>query len=116
MDMNVSLSSLYPSSSSKTTNDSQERLLDAGQVHARKAEDTKRAPKALDQAIESLQAYMQSIQRSLDFSIDDSTGIIVVKVIEKATGELIRQLPTEEALELAKNIKEVDSRLFKAKA
>jgi flagellar protein FlaG len=38
----------------------------------------------------------------LKFEIDDSTDRVVVKVIEKDSGEVIRQFPPKEVLELAK--------------
>ena len=116
MDMNVSLSSLYPSSSSKTTNDSQEHFLEPGQLSQKAEQGLEPVSKDLGQVVQSLQEFVQSIQRNLDFSIDDSTGVLVVKVIAKDTGELIRQLPSEEALQLAKNLKELDSVLLNAKA
>jgi flagellar protein FlaG len=55
------------------------------------------------------------VQRNLEFSIDDSTGAVVVKVIAKASGELIRQLPSEEALKLAQSLKSENPALIQDK-
>ena len=60
--------------------------------------DTVEAMKVAAQQIES---YLRSIGRALEFSIDDSTGLTVVRVRDAATGETIRQIPSEEALRLA---------------
>lgn len=67
----------------------------------------------VEQAVKDIQAFIDSIERNLKFSIDEESGQVVVKVVAKASGELIRQMPSEEALELARNLKEAsDSRLL----
>jgi flagellar protein FlaG len=58
----------------------------------------------LEKAVTDIREFVQSTQRKLDFSIDDSTGVVVVKVIATDSGEVIRQLPSETALKLAQNL------------
>lgn len=70
----------------------------------------------LEQAVKDIQAFVQSSQRNLDFSIDDSTGKVVVKVIATESGEVIRQLPTEAALKLAQSLSDASNLLFNTKA
>jgi flagellar protein FlaG len=38
---------------------------------------------------------------SFNFSVDTKTGMTIVKVINRATGELVRQIPTEEIVHIA---------------
>lgn len=57
--------------------------------------------KRLDQAIESLNNQLQSSQTNLGFSIDSETDIVMVKVTNKETGELVRQIPAEAVVRLA---------------
>ena len=52
----------------------------------------------------------------VNFSIDDSTGRMVVKVTDSKSGDVIRQMPTEDALRLAESLDEMRSLLFKAQA
>ncbi|MNG19496.1 flagellar protein FlaG [compost metagenome] len=59
---------------------------------------------------------MQSIRRDLNFALDDSSGRVVVKVTDRASGSVVRQIPSEEALLLAERLDEASSLLFKAKA
>ncbi|MGV8843784.1 MAG: flagellar protein FlaG [Pseudomonas sp.] len=80
------------------------------------AEDKTSARAPLEQAVSSMQTFVQTISRDLNFSLDDSAGRMVVKVTDGATGELIRQMPTEEALRLAESLDSVRSLLFKAEA
>lgn len=56
------------------------------------------------------------VPRDLSFSLDDSTGRVVVKVTDSTSGEVIRQIPSEEALRLAERLDEARSLLFKAEA
>jgi len=56
------------------------------------------------------------VQRDLDFNIDDSTGQVVVKVIDSESGKLVRQIPSKELLELAERFEEMRSLMEGIKA
>ena len=71
---------------------------------------------ALEKAVTDMREFVQASQRNLDFSIDDSTGKVVVKVIATDSGEVIRQIPSEAALKLAQNLSDASSLLFDSKA
>jgi uncharacterized FlaG/YvyC family protein len=58
--------------------------------------------KALSTAVKQLSGYIQNITRELNFSVDHELDRIVVTVVDDATGDIIRQIPSEELLELAK--------------
>lgn len=64
---------------------------------------------ALQKAVEKFASQVQSFQRNLNFSIDDSTGRTVVKVIDMSNDEVIRQIPSEEMLALAQHLSEIHS-------
>lgn len=70
----------------------------------------------LEDAMSSIQEFVQSVRRNLDFQLDDSSGKVVVKVTDSESGDVIRQIPSEEALKLAESLQEVRSLLFKAEA
>jgi flagellar protein FlaG len=65
---------------------------------ARPVEETLRAVAA------QIESYLRSSGRSLNFSVDSSTGRTVIAVRDANTGALIRQIPSEEALRLATSI------------
>mgnify|MGYP003596893236 CR=1 FL=1 len=71
---------------------------------------------AVEQAVSTIEAFTQSIRRNLSFNLDDSSGRVVVKVTDSLSGEVIRQIPSEEALKLAESLDEARSLLFKAEA
>lgn len=70
----------------------------------------------LDSAVNGLQKFAQSVRRDLNFSIDESTGDVVVKVIDGESGKVVRQIPSEEALKLAARLDDVRSLMFETRA
>ncbi len=58
--------------------------------------------------IEKLQQFNQSIERSLHFEVDDELGVTIVRVVDKDTDELIRQFPPEELINLSRRLKELN--------
>ncbi len=68
------------------------------------AEKSEPSEESLNEAVQQLNNYVQSINRNLEFNIDTDSGKTVVKVIDATTEELIRQIPNEEALVIANQI------------
>ncbi len=85
-------------------------------VVASKAQATEVSRSEVEDAVASIQEFVQSVKRDLNFAVDDGSGQVVVKVTDPSSGDLIRQIPSEEALQLAENLTEVRSLLFKAEA
>lgn len=67
-------------------------------------------------AVSDIQDFVQSVRRDINFQVDDSSGRVVVNVTEASSGEVIRQIPSEEALRLSENLSEIRSLLFEAEA
>ena len=61
---------------------------------------------SLQSAVAQLNDYMQNVERSLQFTIDEDSGKDVVTVLDKKTEEIIRQFPSEEVLVIARQIAE----------
>ncbi|MDC7691972.1 flagellar protein FlaG [Vogesella indigofera] len=73
-------------------------------------------PAELADAIKKLNDTVRLYNGDLEFSVDDDTQRRVVKVIDKSTKELIRQIPSPEVLRIAKAIDEFSSLLLKDEA
>lgn len=71
-------------------------------------------PERVREAVSSIQEYVQTVRRDINFSLDDSSGRMVVKVTDTSSGEVIRQIPSEEALKLAESLSAARSLLFTA--
>ena len=58
----------------------------------------------VEKAIAHLNEYVQSVQRDLEFSLDEGSGATVVRVIDRTTQTVVRQIPSDVALRLARNL------------
>ena len=58
--------------------------------------------KISEKAAERLNEALRDRQRDLEFSVDETTGRTILKVIHSESGEVIRQLPPEEVLQIAR--------------
>jgi flagellar protein FlaG len=56
-------------------------------------------PADLGEAVARLQDHVQTLHRELHFRVDEVTGQTVVRVVDADTGALIRQMPSQDALE-----------------
>lgn len=65
----------------------------------------------IQQAVDVLNQAVALEQRSLSFSIDDASGRSVIKVIDFETDELIKQIPSEELLKVAQDIKRLQEEM-----
>jgi len=62
-------------------------------------------------AAAELQNFVQSMGRNLSFSVDETTGYHVVRVVNPNTGELVRQLPSEELLKISRDFQRLNNAL-----
>jgi flagellar protein FlaG len=69
--------------------------------------------KELQSAVRNVSGYVQNITRELNFSVDEQLGRTVVRVIDENTGDIIRQIPSEDMLTLAKTLNEIKERSTK---
>ena len=64
---------------------------------------------AVDEALSKINDFVQSKSRQLNFSVDDDSGRQVIKVTDAGSGDVIRQIPTEDVLKLSARIQELQS-------
>ena len=80
------------------------------------ATDSAISPQELQEAVDSMNDFVSSLRNTLNFSIDKDTGRTVVKVIDQATDEVIKQIPSEEMLAISKAIDKLKGLLIEQKA
>lgn len=76
----------------------------------------KPAPQQLQQALEKLKQAITTKASALQFSLDETSGEPIARIVDSDTGELIRQIPSEELLEIAHAIDKMKGMLLKQKA
>ena len=55
-------------------------------------------------ALETVEIMMELRDRSVQFVVDKESGADVIKVVDDNTGEVIRQIPTDELLNFMRNL------------
>ncbi|WP_422658578.1 flagellar protein FlaG [Paenibacillus sp. EC2-1] len=69
-----------------------------------------RTQQSMEEAIVQLQKAIDAIQgpqKTLEFSIHEKTNAVMIKVMNKETGDLIREVPPEKILDLAARMMEI---------
>lgn len=120
MDMSVKLNLSYPAAKQATIvadKPAEKPRAATAPVVAVKDESkgTQTEQEKLKMAVQEIEKFVQSVKRNLEFSIDEPSGKVVVKVIASGSGEVIRQIPNEEVLKLANSLNDASSLLFSAK-
>lgn len=54
--------------------------------------------------VTAFDSKVQDVRRELNFRVDETTGITVVRVVDADTGTLVRQIPSRSVLEMMKEI------------
>lgn len=66
--------------------------------------------------LSKINAFVQGRASNVQFVTDEETGLDIVKVIDTATKEVIRQMPTQEAVQIAKALDQLKGLLIRQKA
>jgi flagellar protein FlaG len=61
----------------------------------------------IQQAVQHMNRVMKNSNSALEFSVDEGTSQVVVKVTDKETGDVIMQFPSDQSLALARYMDEV---------
>ena len=70
----------------------------------------------ISEAVSKLSDHAQSISRDLEFTIDEELNRTIITVYDSETEEVIRQIPSEEVLSLARYLETEGSVIMKTKA
>ena len=58
--------------------------------------------------VHKISAHLNIKNSALEFSVDQNSGRNVVKIVDKSTKEVVRQIPSEEAIHIAEALDELD--------
>ena len=70
----------------------------------------------IESVTRQIDSFLRSINKSLQFHVDQATGEMIVTIRDDETGEVIRQVPGEDALRIAQRIEDKLSALLDEKA
>lgn len=71
---------------------------------------------AVQEATKRLQDFVSTVRADIQFSMDSDSGQVVVKVIDRVSKEVLRQIPSKEALEIASALDRFQGLLVKQEA
>jgi flagellar protein FlaG len=63
--------------------------------------------------VEAINAQLESMNMSIQFSVDKGSKDMVIKIVDKNSGEVIRQIPSAEMLRLRENMTEMAGLIVK---
>lgn len=68
------------------------------------------------QAVSRLNSYVQNLRRDLQFRVDEDSNRVIVTVVDSESGEVIRQIPSDEVLAVAQNLQHAHGLLVDERA
>lgn len=71
---------------------------------------------ALDEAVGNINKSLKAAGQGVEFSVDEDSKRLVVKVVDQETREVLRQMPSVEALQIAKALDRAQGMLIKQEA
>lgn len=102
--------------STRTTSDESADLLIQDNTMAReKLESLSATERAMDQ-LEIATRALQGPEKTFEISVHEDTKAIMIKIKNKATGELIREVPKEKLLDVAASLMELSGLMIDKKA
>jgi flagellar protein FlaG len=70
----------------------------------------------VEAAVEAANASLAAMNRSIEFQVDPDTRQIVVRLIDTQSNQVLRQIPSQEMLEIAKSIDHLQGVLLRNRA
>lgn len=73
-------------------------------------------PQQVENAVAQVQEFLAPVAQNLQFSVDTESGKTVVKLIDAKSQEVLRQIPSEEMLAIARALGRLQGMLVSQKA
>ena len=73
-------------------------------------------PAQVEAAVKSANRHLQMAARGVEFSIDESSGRAIVRLLDGETKQVLIQFPSEEMLSIARSLEHLEGLLLKQSA
>lgn len=73
------------------------------------------SPKNIEKIASDVQIQLKRLNTELRFVVDTRSKDVVIKIVDQESGQVIRQIPSEEIISLRERMSELIGVLFKAK-
>ncbi|MFO8044916.1 MAG: flagellar protein FlaG [Halomonas sp.] len=116
----TSVSPVGPAQQGLSLRQQVERVLDTALPAAGSAiaqADSHQVPPSRDALVEPLQRINEVMRHyGVQFELGDEASRVITQIIDRESGEVIRQIPAEEVLRVAERLGEVSGRLLRLEA
>jgi flagellar protein FlaG len=73
-------------------------------------------PEQVKEAAQEIQKFVSNVTTNLQFSVDQDTGRTVVSVVDAETKQIVRQIPAEHVMKIARALDRMQGILFSGRA
>lgn len=95
----------------------QPKMIEAKALESRSQEVGEESTKlSVEEAVKRISDFVAPTQSEISFSVDEISGVQVVKIMDSQSNEVIRQFPSKEAIEIARALDKLQGLLIKDKA
>ena len=93
--------------------DRKAEMSDAGrQAAVQTQKETTQEAEPIEDVVSNLNDLVRNLQRELRFSVDTKSGDTIIKVVDRETDEVVRQIPSEEIVALRQRLEETTGGFF----
>ncbi|MFK7862717.1 MAG: flagellar protein FlaG [Pseudohongiellaceae bacterium] len=90
--------------SGSINNEGESMIAVGSKTSARKGENEQLRSQSIASAVTALNDFVQSERRDFEFSVSEEEGVSVIRIVDRKSGELIRQIPGDEVFDLARKL------------
>jgi flagellar protein FlaG len=72
-------------------------------------------PEKVREAVEEIQQFVNKVTTNVQFSVDNDTGRTIVSVVDAETKQVVRQIPTEDVMKIARALDRMQGIIFSGK-
>lgn len=65
---------------------------------------------------EAASSVLNAVNHRIKFSVHENSGQVVIKIVERESDEVIRQIPPEEIIKLMDDLEEMQGHIVQAEA
>ncbi|MDR1276765.1 MAG: flagellar protein FlaG [Candidatus Accumulibacter sp.] len=105
-----------PSGASNRVSENQSAPLNPAQDARAEDQASQTSRDALQSALDKIEKFISVAASDINFSIDEESGVTVIKIIDRGTKDVIRQIPTEEMLDISRALDRLQGLFIKNKA
>lgn len=91
----------------------------AVEAQTQQTQEAKKTPpdaKQLNEALDTINQKLQDSDQQLRFALDKDSGRMVVRVVDTATDQVIRQIPSEVAIQIGQSLEKLQGLLVRQQA